>query len=243
MKKQSTILYILIAVVLAIALGVVFIASPSEIDTVPVILPPASSGDDESDSSGRDDDAAEIIAVTADSVQTVIRTLSRADSYSRTICAESFWSGGESRQNIDVWVRSDATKLAISRADGESTKHVLIIGDEKWIWYSGSTEVYHGEAAEVEADRYQSLMSYEHILELDKSAISDAGFAEYQGEMCIYVRYTSGQLGYENICYVSVASGLVIGEESYDGDSLIYRMSSTSAEYVTPADSVFELPD
>lgn len=243
MKARSNILYILIFLVLAATVWFIFLAAPaSEIDTVPVILPTAAPDDEDANNGNDADDGPQMIAVTTDSVQTVIRTLSRADGYSRTICAESFWSGGVSRQNIDVWVRDDAAKLAISRANGTDTKYVLIDDGEKWIWYSDSNRVYRGEAAENEADQYQTLLSYEHILELDSECITDAGYIEYGGTMCVYVRYTSGELGYDHICYISVESGLVMGEESYDGETLIYRMSSTVADLSTPEDEVFEHP-
>ncbi len=242
MKRQSTILYILIVIVLAIALGVVFLASPSDPDTVPVILPAADAEDENDSNSGKDNENAEILSVSRDSVQTIIRTLSPADSYSRTICAESFWNGGESRRNIDVWVRNDETRIDISPDDGSATTHVLLMGGEKWLWYSDSDAVYNGDSAENEAELYQGILNYEHILKLDKSAISDAGFEKYLDEMCIYVRYTSGRLDYENVCYISIASGLVMGEESYDGETLIYPMSSTPPDLAAPPDIVFELP-
>ncbi len=242
MKRQSIILHILIVLVLVAALCIIFLASPSDPDTAAVILPAASESDDENSGDDEDTDSEEILSVTRDSVQTVIRTLSPSDSYSRTVCTESFWSGGESRRNIDVWVRNDEARIDISASDGSSTRHILIIGGEKWLWDSDSDGLFHGAAAENEAELYQSILNYEHILELDKSAITDAGFVEYLGEMCIYVRYVSGRLGYENVCYISLASGLVTGEESYDGETLIYRMSSTTADLSVPPDSVFELP-
>lgn len=243
MKARSNLLYILIFLVLVATLWYIFLAAPaSDTDTVPVILPTTAPDDEDKENESSATDGSQLIAVTTDSVQTVIRTLSRADGYSRTISAESFWSGGGNTQNIDVWVRDDAAKLAISRADGTNTKYVLINGGEKWIWYSDSNRVYHGEAAENEADRYQTLLTYEHILELDSGNITDAGYTDYGGSMCIYVRYTSGELGYDSICYISVESGLMMGEESYDGDTLIYRMSSTLPDLSTPEDSVFEHP-
>ena len=240
MKKQSTILYILIFIVMAAVLYLVFFAVPgSEIDTVPVILPT----DSPDDSEEKEPEAApQVIEVSPDTVQTVIRTMSRANSYSRTICSESFWSGGETRRNIDVWATANASKMEVSRPDGSDTMHILISGGEKTIWYSDRYGSFTGYAGESEADRYQSLLSYERILDVDKKDISEAGYTEYLGEMCIYVRYRSGELGYDNVCYVSLATGLVMGEESYEGENLVIRVTSTVPELADPDESIFAKP-
>lgn len=85
-------------------------------------------------------------------------------------------------------------------------------------------------------------MSYEEVLGLDSSAITDAGYIRLEDEMCIYVRYSSGEFGYDNVCYVSVDTGLLMGSEIYDGSKLIYRMSSTAPDISTPDDSIFTHP-
>lgn len=242
MKRQSIILYILIFLVLAGTAGMIFLSDfYSAPDTAAVILPTAPPDGGKDDDSNAEN-APQVVEIKADTVQAALRTLSRADSYSRTLCVDSFWEGGESRRNIDVWVNGSSARLDISRTDGSSTMHLLIDGDEKWLWYSGFYGSYHGVAAESEADRWQGLLSYEHILELDSDNITEAGYTDFQGEMCIYVRYISGELGYENVCYVSTVSGLVMGEESYSAGTLTYRMSSTAPSLAIPEEDIFEHP-
>lgn len=243
MKKKSVFLYILIFLVLAAIIWLIFLsASSSEIDTVPVILPTEAVDGGNADPDRIEQNETHTIAVTPDTVQAVIRTLSRADNYSRTLTVESFWSGGSSSQTISVWNRGSSVKMTVSRADGSVSKNILIDNNKKWIWYSGSDEVFHGAAAETEADEYQTLLTYENVLELDKSAITDAGYIQYNEEMCIYVRYASGEFAYDNLCYISIATGLLMGSEIYDGDKLIYRMSSTVPDISTPDESVFSKP-
>lgn len=242
MKQRSAMLYILIALVIAAIIWLLFLLAPSaDIDTVPVILPAESEGSGDVGLRPGESDESHTIAVTTDTVQAVIRTLSRAPNYSRTLTVESFWEGGSSSRSISVWARGDAVKMVVSEGDS-AAKNILIDGDEKWIWYSGSDEVFYGYAAEAEADEYQTLLSYEDVLEMDPSNITDAGYIRLEDEMCIYVRYTAGDFGYDNVCYVSVASGLLVGSEIYDGGALIYRMSSTAPDISTPDDSIFTRP-
>lgn len=244
MRRRQTILYILTAIVLGMVVWIVFSFFPSsQVNTVPVVLPtaPADEGDDEKD---KPQDISELeVSISVDNVQIALETVARADNYSRILTVESFWSGGSSSQTIDVAARSGNVKMIISRPDDTLIKYILIADGEKWIWYSDSETVYRGAAAENEADRWQTLLSYEDILTLDKGNILEATFDEYAGEMCIYVRYISGEFDYENRAWIDVDSGLLMAQETYDGDGLIYRMSSTAPDLSTPDESIFAKPE
>ncbi len=242
MRKRQIFLYILIAIVLAaIALFLIRTIPGSDIDTVPVVLPSAAPNDGSDLAEPSPEPTQSAITVDADTVQSALRTLSRADSYSRTITAESFWSGGSSSQSIEVAVRSGSTRLTVS-AEGAPTKNILIADGEKWIWYSDSDQVFHGDAAAADADQYQTLLSYEDILELDRNCILEASYDQFDGRMCIFVRYTSGSFGYESRAHIDVASGLLISLETYDEGRLIYRMVSSQPDLSTPDESVFVHP-
>lgn len=241
MKKRRGLLYILIFLTVAVLVLLVFFLSPSaSVDTPAIVLPdtsvnPVSETDSVPENEGR------VIAVTPGTVQAAISTLSRAGSYSRTITVESFWSGGSSSRTIGVWVNGSDAKFLIS--NGHTVKNVLISGDELWIWYSDSPDVYIGPASDSAADEYQGLLTYEDILNLDPASITDAGYTEYSGERCIYVEYSDGVLGYVSHIWVSVDTGLLMGSQTMDGDTLIYRMSSSTPDISTPDESVFQRPD
>ena len=85
-------------------------------------------------------------------------------------------------------------------------------------------------------------INYEELLELPTESILSAGYEQRQGESCILVEYTSGELGYRSLVYISVSNGLLMGAETYDGDTLVYRMSSSEPSLATPDESVFAMP-
>ena len=242
MRKRQIFLYILIALVLgATVLFLVEMTPGSDPGTVPVVLPTLVP-DDDAAADATPEPTEQAITVTADNVQVALQTLSRAENYTRTLSVENFWSGGSSSQTIEVAFSNGSTKLAISSGEGSSIRHILISQNEKWIWYSDSQAVYHGASAENDSDRYQTLLSYEDILALPRESIKEAAIISYEGSMCIFVRYTSGAMSYENHAYIDLGSGLLRGLETYDGDTLIYRMSSTEADLSTPDESVFVHP-
>lgn len=241
MKKRGIFFYLLIAaVIVVIAFLLIVLAPGAAVDTPAVVLAePAAT--EAAGGEGPGGGNVRTVEVSPDTVQAVIATLSRVESYSRTMTVESFWNGGSSVREIQVWAHGGSTKIAID-GGGQPTKYILIKDGERWIWYSDSQNVHHAAAGGSDADEYQSLLTYEDILELDVSQILEAGYGDYDGEGCILVRYVQGELGYESLCCISVDTGLPMSWETYDGDSLIYRMSSSPVELSTPDDQVFAEP-
>lgn len=184
-------------------------------------------------------------AVTPETVQAVVSTLERAGSYTRSVTVERFWSGGGSTERIDCHVREGDSHFVVT-GSGEA-RHVLILGDSLYIWYGGNSRSYSGgslaasEAGNV-ADEFSGILTYEELLSLDPSQISGAGYTVQGGEGCIWAEYRYGPLGYTSRVVVSISTGLLMSAERYDGDSLIYRMSSEAPVVGVPAESWFTAP-
>lgn len=243
--KASTgaVIIIIIVIFSLIAVAIFLNAQRGSMNTPAVILPsPIGSGNMPSEQTSDEPGMDQKAEVTAKTVQVVLSTLIRADSYSRTVSVETFWHDGSSLSVIDVWVKGHNTRILVT-GEGDP-KNILIQNGEIWIWYSGFSDYYHGEVKSADSigDEYQKILSYEDVLTLESSAILDAGYVDHNGEACIFAKYISGELGYEKTIYVSVDSGLLMGAETYDGDSLVYRMVSDAPDISTPADDVFDPP-
>ena len=235
MKRRGSFFLLLILLALAALVVLIFALGPgSRPETPPVVLATPSVSDGGTDTAPAADMGSRILTIDTGSVQNVIATLARASSYSRTLTAVTLWNGGSATTEIAAWVRGDNTRMAIRRTGSETVKNVLLRGEEKWIWYSDRSEIWAGPAAANDADAYQTLLTWEDILALDPAAILDAGYTEYGGELCVYARWADGALGYESLCYVSIATGLLMGVETYDGDALVYTMSSTTPDLTVP---------
>ena len=237
--RRGASFYILIVLALAALGWLVWALAPGRtLDTPEVVL---SSAPARSAPPVQEDSAAgTVIDVTPETVKTVIGTLSRASAYSRTLRIQSFWNGGSSTAEIDVRVLDGSTRLTIREPSGQ--KQVLLRDGEAWIWYNDPRDAWHGPAREGDADVYQRLLTYEDVLSLRGDQILEAGYTSYQGENCVYVRYTGGPLGYENLCYISDATGLLMGTETYDGGTLVYAMQSTAPDLTPPDADYFKIP-
>jgi hypothetical protein len=185
---------------------------------------------------------AEAISVTPKNVRSVIATLARPAAYSRDIMVESFWEGGNAVNNFRVYVTQGASLLRTSA--GGTDKSILLTREYAYIWYTGDRSArrvpLQGDNA---ADEYQMLLTYEDIIALDEAVISDAGFTADGGEPGIFVKYSSGALGYRTECRVAIALGLIVSAEQYDGDTLIYRMTAGECSTEEPDPGLFTLPD
>ena len=244
MKKRGVFFYILILLALLAVAALVFLLAPGRQPSTPAVLLPTPQPTDPSAPTAPEHAAgSDLIEVTPATVQTVVKTLRRSDSYSRTLSVQDFWSGGRRSRTLRVWVRGDNLRLSIADDDsGAPQENVLIKGEEKWIWYSDSSSVYRGPLREGDADGFQTLWTYEALLDAPAGRILDAGYAEFAERNCIFVRWRSDEPGYVSECWIDPATGLLMGELRYDGEILIYSMESSAPDLTTPDDSVFAEP-
>lgn len=240
-RRNNIFAYVVIAVAAAVVIYALFGRSTS-VETASVILPtPVAEGDGES--SGGDIDNNPVLAeVTPKTVQAVMAYLSRAESYSRNVTVEEFWNGGSSSTSLAVWV--DGGKQRIRSDAGGDVKNILLDGGQLFIWYDSSEDVYTALASggSAEADAWLSSLTYEDVLALPASAITGAGYETYAGDRCVYAEYSSESFGYRSLVYVSVNTGLLMGAETYDGETLVYRMTSGTPDLSVPDSRVFLAP-
>lgn len=244
MKKRGAFFYVIIALVLVCIAGLTYFLAPGrEPDTAPVLLPTPAPTDAGVGGSGTPDSA--VLAVTPDTVQTVIATLHRADIYYRVLNVQDFWSGGSRSRQIEVWAHGDQLRLSVTASSAAARQQLLIRGSEKWLWYPDSDRVFHGSLLDGEPDAYQTISRYEEVLTLPLSDILEAGYTDFGGSFCIFVRYRSGgaDSGMETLCYIDPVTGLLMGERCYDGQQLVYSMDSSVPDLSTPDAAVFTLPN
>ena len=182
------------------------------------------------------------VEVNPETVQAVLATLNRPESYSRTLQVFQFWDGGGRSAEIRVWVRSGAVRLNIIGADREV--NYLLEGEVLTLWYGSDMSrryTYAGADARL-GDSLQRIPTYEDILSLDPACILEAGCAcSEDGKWRILVTAKDSDFDYLDIYYVSLDTGLLVGAEQWDGDTLIYRMTAGEAELSAPSDQLFLL--
>ena len=237
----SAAVILLIFAALLISFGRIFFNT----HTPDVVLPHV--GESSSDTPGAPSqsgqNSGQQVAVTVQTVQNVIATLDRTDSYYRELTVEQFWTGGSSTGTVQVWV--DQNWCLVRRLLPSNVVRQDLIGPERaYYWYEGSSRYETAPADQLSADLAQRLPTYETVLELPLLSITGAGY-ELMGDIpCIYVQSLDEVSGNIKNYWVSVDSGLLVCAEIYRKDMLIYRMSALSPiQSPCPTSAAFQLPD
>lgn len=212
-------------------------------NTPEVILPSSSAGT--GDISGAVDPGQEYqrVEVTPQTVTGVVATLARPASYYRTLTAETFWEGGSSSVQVQVWADGGWSHSRQTLPSG-AVRHDLTGEDTLYYWYDGSAQYRQAPADERSSDLAQRIPTYETVLELEPEDIVSAGY-ETRGELpCIFVEVRPEGSRQLQRFWISVENGLLASAETEEDGQLVYRMTAYSpVQTPCPADGSFALPD
>ena len=185
-----------------------------------------------------------MVGVSTRTVQSLIASLTRYESYSRGVTVE-YYDGGElvGAVSAQVWSEVGWTRCDLTLSSGR-VEHTIVGDGQLWLWYDREEAVYSGPAEGLSADLVQRLPTYETVLALDKDSITAAGYVEWDGLPCVFVEAVTPELGYVERYWISETSGLLMAAETEKDGKLIYALSSR--EVVSPmerAAGIFVLPD
>lgn len=241
-KKRTVMAVIIIAVVLLAVLYSFFLNLFAPTPRLELADPDASSSLD-SMGQGGGQQAGVVVEVTPQTVQSLIASLERYESYRRTVAVEYF-AAGQSLGAVTAQVWADGGWTRTSAALSSGAVENSIVGEGGlWLWYDSGPKVYSGPADEKAADLSQRLPTYEDVLALDKGDITAAGYEERDGQPCVYVE-SNGALDSVERWWVSVNSGLLVAAETEKGGEVVYAMGAR--DVVSPldqTDGIFALPD
>ena len=125
-------------------------------------------------SGGQEGDQYWQVAVTPETVQSVVATLARPDSYYRELTVETLWSGGSYSSTVQYWEDAGWSHIRQTLASG-AVRHDLVGTETAYYWYEGSSTWNSFPADERSADLSQHIPTYETVLELDAASITGTG--------------------------------------------------------------------
>ena len=208
-----------------------------------ITLADVNEGGNASGSSGvQDGDQYWQVAVTADTVQSIVATLSRPDSYYRELTVETLWSGGSYSSPVQYWEDGGWAHTRQTLASG-AVRHDLTGPETSYYWYEGSSAWGSFPADERSADLAQHIPTYETVLSLAPETITGAGYEVCGSFPCVYVE-VQGTDGALERYWISTDNGLLISAERELNGTLVYRMTAYGQiQTPCPATASFALPD
>ena len=141
-RRNRNILVVLIGIVIVVAMLSSFGLGLFAPDTAKIQLPtPGASQTPEP----AGDEGYVRVEITPQTVQYVIEhTLSRPESYGRTVTIEDFWGDGQSGvTRATVWVDGGWTHTTATQPGG-TVRHSIVGEGQFWLWYEGSSRTLTG---------------------------------------------------------------------------------------------------
>lgn len=242
-QKNRLIIVVAIVALMVVAMLASFGRVIFAANTPEVVLPSSSEGPDAPSSSSDLGHNYQRVEVTTQTVTGVVATLARPGSYYREVTVETFWTGGSSSSQVQVWTDGGWSHVRQTMPSGV-VRHDLTGDDILYYWYDGSQSYEQAPADEKSSDLAQHIPTYETVLELEPDEIISAGY-ELRGELpCILVEVRSGPAQGLRRFWVSVDSGLLVSAEMEEEGQVVYRMTAYSpVQSPCPADASFALPD
>lgn len=241
-KGHRNLIAILVAAVMAVALFSAFSVSLFH-KTPAVVLPSLTPVPSEAAPGPDGAGDYQRVEVTADTVQQVVETLERPDSYARTVTVETLGSGDVfGTASAAVTVDGGWTRTELTLPDGRVC-HSIIGQGKRYVWYDSDRRWQEYDAMDRSADLSQRLPTYEDVLAADKEDIVTAQYALRGAMPCIYIAVAEEELGYVETYWVSVDTGLLVYAESSKDGQVFYRMSGYTVETPAAPGQDFALPD
>lgn len=241
-SKKRTRLAVLIALVVVLAVFSSFLLSFLSAHTPHITLP--TPGTQPPPSTSGSAPAVQTLEVTPLTVQSVIATLDRANSYYRQLSIQTFWDGGSGTTTVQTWTDDGYTQVRAVLPSGQVRYSIHTPDDTLYYWYAGSSTVLTAPAGSLSEDLAQRIPTYEDVLTLDSGRIYDAGYVNYEGHPCIYVETLGSAQDHTERYWIEVDSGLLVAAQTLDAGQVIYSVKATSAiQTPCPANASFRLPN
>ena len=185
-----------------------------------------------------------MVEVSTRTVQSLIASLTRYESYSRSITVE-YYAAGQTAGTVSaqMWADGGWTRADLTLSSGR-VEHTIVGDGQLWLWYDREAAVYSGPAEDLSADLVQRMPTYEDVLALDLDSITAAGYVERDGLPCVFVEAVTPGLNYVERYWISETGGLLMAAEMEKDGALVYALSSR--EVVSPMEltaGIFALPD
>jgi len=183
------------------------------------------------------------VEVTPETVQSILASMSRYQSYSRTITLQYSWTGGTGTMTAQVRADGGWSRCDTLLASGV-TEHSIVGGERLWYWYDDDKQALEGEADQRSQDLLQYIPTYEDVLALDPGQITGTGYEEKDGAPVYLCGGVPGRAGLPGaVLDLSVQRPADSAETEKDG-RVVYAMSSS--QLVSPlagGEDAFTLPE
>ena len=183
------------------------------------------------------------VKIDRSNIKKLIGAMQRPERYHLAASTTIYYSGGQSTTAAECYVSGGRSRTMVFGPDGVVERHLLLSGEDVYIWKAGASTYYTGRAGSFTSDDLIYVPTYEKILELEDDEILSADFSLYNEVYCIVVEAMDSRSGCRCLYYISVEEGLLVGAQRFEGETLVYALSAEVLAFPEQEDDLFKLPD
>lgn len=182
------------------------------------------------------------VEVTPDTVQSVVATLKRPETYCRSLTVTLYWGeSGQGDQQVRIWADQGWVKTTVT--SGSGIQHRLVGDGKLRLWYDGDTRWRELPADSRSDDLAQQIPTYEDVLSADREDITEAAYVTRGDKDCVYLAVRQGEGEGTDRYWIDVTTGLLVYAETLEGERTVYSMEETAFSPALEETAVFTLPD
>lgn len=239
-SKRLIVMLVIICVVLAVAFILSYFSIIGGRHNSEIVLPSPSATVSAAPEPVEDANT-DVLTVDPSNVKNAVSTISRPSSYHRILETTINSAGLLSTTKTECWVSDTSQRFDIQSSNG--LKHVLILDSIVYIWYDGEEDdvITFSISEYFQPDDYQSIPTYEDVLELPEDRITDADYlSSGEDAGAIYVQFQSEDQQYTDMYWISLETGLLTQARTLYNGELVYDMAETYMELLPGSHEVFD---
>lgn len=204
-----------------------------------VVLPSETTKAPENDVLGDNLSILSEVEITADNIQAVIASLSRAEAYTATVTSRLYYGETSGTITCRQSVKNDAIRTDYLNTNGNVLRSELLWDGTSYAWRSGADTYSQGNQGAFTADQSAMLPTYETVCELPREQITGGALVQEGDELLLTVDTQNGsQIG---VYKISAQTGL-LRAASFSENGKMTRAVEVTVSTEAPADSLFVLP-
>ena len=245
-KNNRSVLVVGAALILVVALVLIFVLLQPENDREGIVLPTPQT-DVPADPVTQESEQEEFLQITTDNVLDALRSLERPLHYNQTYEVAVGVDDVRAARTVELWVSGSLIHAEVS--DGSKVRSVLTDGVTAWLWYDVDPNPISVQlSASVTTEDLLGLPGFDYLSTLETMPVEEADYLMLQEPQaqCIYV-CARGGADETNRWWINLENGLLCRADALETSQLVYEVRQTFFALLAEGDASFTgkfaLPD
>jgi len=245
-KNNRSVLVVSAALILVVALVLIFVLLQPESDREGIVLPTPQT-DSPSDPVLQEQEQEEFLQITTDNVVDALRSLERPVHYNQTYEVAVGVDDDRAARTVELWVSGSLIHAEVT--GGDKVRSVLSDGVTAWLWYDVDPNPISVQLSDsVTTEDLLGLPGFDYLSTLETVPVEEVDYLMLQEPQaqCIYVCARAGADETDR-WWINLENGLLCRADALEASQLVYEVRQTFFARLAEGDESFTgkfaLPD